>query len=135
MQKHSKNQYLKEIPTPKKVIREKRKRSLNSLFLIVITIIGLFGLGNQIWNNVQNIQVLKQEIVKAEEQLEGVQQEQAILEEEIALINDEKYVADFARSEYLLTRDNEIVFNFIDPKEKDAEEKIAKPTDNKENTE
>ena len=44
-------------------------------------------------------------------QLAKLEKEQRLLEEEIVKLNDDEYIAKFARKEYFLSDDGEIIFN------------------------
>lgn len=54
--------------------------------------------------------------------LQEVEQEQEKLEEQIVLLNDEKYLAKLARKEYFLSKEGEIIFTVPKTEEK-ADEK------------
>jgi len=103
-------------------IREyKRKRKLKMRMQLIVAI-GIFFVllsGSTLIKNYSQVSVLEQERAEAEETLHSLDLHQDELEYYITLLEDEEYVAKLARSEYYLTKDNEIVFSFPDDKRPD----------------
>jgi len=116
-------------------IREfKRKRKLKRRMQMIV-ISGLFLvflIGSILVKNYTTLTALEEQKVRAEEELHSLDLHQNELEYYITLLEDEEYVAKLARSEYYLTKDNEIVFSFPDdrnPDHLDATETIETDED------
>lgn len=116
-------------------IREfKRKRKLKRRMQMIV-ISGLFLvflIGSILVKNYTTLTALEEQKVRAEEELHSLDLDQNELEYYITLLEDEEYVAKLARSEYYLTKDNEIVFSFPDdrnPDHLDATETIETDED------
>lgn len=65
------------------------------------------------------------EKVQMEEKLAKLEKEQLILENEIAKLNDDEYIAKLARSEYFLSDKGEIIFNIPNSEKKEKEKKSS----------
>lgn len=97
--------------------KKKPKRSIHGKRRLGMVAIGLCVLFFFVWKNISNhaqIKELNNNLSVAQSNLEIHQDYKKELEENIALLENEEYVADIARSEYYLTHDDEIVFNFVD---------------------
>jgi cell division protein DivIC len=89
-------------------------------FLILAGVISYFMISTYM-SQLSALEEKKNEKVKLEKQLHGLQKKQQILEEEIVKLNDDEYIAKLARKEYFLSEDNEIIFNLP----QDEEEKSS----------
>jgi cell division protein DivIC len=89
-------------------------------FLIVAGVISYFMISTYM-SQLSALEEKKNEKVKLEKQLHGLQKKQQILEEEIVKLNDDEYIAKLARKEYFLSEENEIIFNLP----QDEEEKSS----------
>ncbi|SEK98142.1 cell division protein DivIC [Carnobacterium iners] len=95
--------------------REQKKKRKMLMRVTIILLIGSFVIiffSLKIFLNVQSIS--KMEIEKQQEKitLKGTKKEQELLRIQVKRLEDEDYVAKLARSQYYLSKDNEIIFSF-----------------------
>ncbi|WP_313468662.1 septum formation initiator family protein [Carnobacterium sp.] len=76
---------------------------IGSLFIIVLSL--------RIWNSTQSISKMEKERQQAEVVLKKTENNQEQLNMQIKRLEDENYVAKLARSQYYLSKDNEIIFS------------------------
>lgn len=117
------NPYIKH-KTLESIREYKYKRKLKRRMQLIITagVLLVLLIGSGLVRNYYKLQQLEEQKVVAQEELESLNLHQDELEYYIALLEDEEYVAKLARSEYYLTKDNEIVFSFPDDKNPDHTE-------------
>lgn len=110
---HLSNAYTEEKLRQENFHRRK-KRGLRRR-LTAISVIG-FGslalLGIPIYQMQAQQSKLNDKLSQEQEELAQLEQDQKELEYHISLLENEEYVAKLARSEYYVTKDNEIVFSF-----------------------
>lgn len=100
--------------------KKKIKRRMQLIVAVGVLIVLLVGSG--LARNYFRLQQLEEQKVVAQEELESLDLRQEELAYYIELLEDEEYVAKLARSEYYLTKDNEIVFSFPDDRNPDHTE-------------
>lgn len=100
--------------------RRKLKRRMQLIIAAGLLLILLVGSG--LVRNYYQLQQLEEQKAVAQAELESLDLHQEELEYYIGLLEDEEYVAKLARSEYYLTKDNEIVFSFPDDRNPDHTE-------------
>lgn len=114
------NQYIEEktlenIRNQKRIKFIKRRTTLIAicgLFFVFLLVAPLF-------NNYQQLQESKVEQTVAKEKLEALELKQEELDYYVGLLENEEYVLKLARSEYYLTKDDEVVFSFPEDKTPD----------------
>ncbi|PSL27133.1 cell division protein DivIC [Planomicrobium soli] len=99
-------------------VRLFRRLSVFGLFVLLASI----WIGSTLHAQSQTLSEKEQLHKEALIALQGVEQEQEKLKEQIVLLNDEEYLAKLARKEYFLSEDGEIIFTIPKTEEK-AEEK------------
>lgn len=82
--------------------------------VVIILLIIAAALTFQISSNLLQINTLDSELTTNQEGLEVATNYQDELNTYVSMLQDEEYVAHLARSEYYLTGEDEIVFNFVD---------------------
>lgn len=97
---------------------------IGSLFIIVLSL--------RIWNSTQSISKMEKERQQAEVVLKKTENNQEQLNMQIKRLEDENYVAKLARSQYYLSKDNEIIFSLP---EDNAAKVIEKAKEKAETTE
>ncbi|MGX7395579.1 FtsB family cell division protein [Carnobacterium mobile] len=97
---------------------------IGSLFIIVLSL--------RIWNSTQSISKMEKERQQAEVVLKKTENNQEQLNMQIKRLEDENYVAKLARSQYYLSKDNEIIFSLP---EDNAAKVIEKTKEKAETTE
>ena len=110
--------------------QEKRQQAHKVRLFRRLTVFGLLVLMASVWigitvyNQSQTIAEKEQARAGSLAALEQVEKEQAQLQEQIMLLNDEEYIAKLARKEYFLSDEGEIIFTL--PKEEgENKEKAA----------
>lgn len=61
---------------------------------------------------------LQEQYDELTEQLEGLEQQEKTLQEEIDLLNDDEYILDIARTNYFLSKKGELIFQIDDVEER-----------------
>ncbi|PRY83737.1 FtsB family cell division protein [Alkalibacterium olivapovliticus] len=110
-----------ETKTLESIRAHKRKKQLKRRMQLIIaagTLLILLA-SSALVTNYFKLNELEEQRVVAEQELESLGLHQEELEYYIGLLEDEEYVAKLARSEYYLTKDNEIVFSFPDDRNPD----------------
>lgn len=117
------NPYIKH-KTLESIREYKHKRKLKRRMQLIIAagILLVLLVGSGLARNYFKLQQLEEQKIVAQEELESLDLRQDELEYYIDLLEDEEYVAKLARSEYYLTKDNEIVFSFPDDRNPDHTE-------------
>ncbi|GAB2489110.1 septum formation initiator family protein [Alkalibacterium psychrotolerans] len=118
--KHLNNSYA-ESKTLETFRAQKHKRKLKRRmqFIVAIGLLLVLLVGSSLIKSYIRLQELDEQRVVAEQELESLGLQQEELDYYISLLEDEEYVAKLARSEYYLTKDNEIVFSFPDDRKPD----------------
>lgn len=81
------------------------------VFLLILSAIPIL-------NKKQQLAQYRTQYVEAAEQLKTLHDEKQALEYEVELLKDEEYIAKLVRSEYGVSKDNELVFKFPFTKDK-----------------
>ncbi|MGB6178852.1 FtsB family cell division protein [Carnobacterium sp.] len=109
----------------------RRKRRVRATIILLVGSIVIIFLSLKIYTNVQSISKMEIEKQEAEVTLKDTKQEQEQLQIQIKRLEDENYVAKLARSQYYLSKENEIIFSLpednaakVIEKAKDKEKKI-----------
>lgn len=112
----------------------KQKRKVRRRISVILLIGSLFiiGLSLRIWNSTQSISKMEKERQQAEVVLKKTENNQEQLNMQIKRLEDENYVAKLARSQYYLSKDNEIIFSLP---EDNAAKVIEKTKEKAETTE
>lgn len=92
-----------------------------SVFGVIVLLISIW-LGSTIYAQNQTMAEKEEQREQALATLEQVEKEQAMLQEQIILLNDEEYLAKLARKEYFLSEEGEIIFTLPKPEENEEEE-------------
>lgn len=99
--------------------KHKRKLKRRMQFIIATGLLLVLLVGSSLIKSYISLQELDEQRAIAEQELESLGLQQEELDYYISLLEDEEYVAKLARSEYYLTKDNEIVFSFPDDRKPD----------------
>ncbi|MFO1441913.1 septum formation initiator family protein [Bacillus sp. Bva_UNVM-123] len=115
--------YVKKQAEAEMNVGRKRKRLYRRLtaFFIIAAAMSFFMISTIL----SQTSTLADKVIEKEKytnQLAKLQQEEAILEEEIMKLNDDEYIAKLARKEYFLSENNEIIFSLPNKKEKTESE-------------
>ena len=98
--------------TKKKVVKKKRKRVRISSFVVCAVLLGCSAFF--VWNIVQEgvtTYTLQVDINEAKAQLEALKKENGMLVNEKEKLEDENYVKNHARGEYMITKEGEKIFH------------------------
>jgi len=98
--------------------RKKRKKRLIRR-LVLFSIIALLVMGSLTTYHIKQriLQAeMREEYEQLEHQLASLQKEEKDLQEEIALLNNEEYVLEIARTNYFFSKKGELIFKIIDEK-------------------
>ncbi|MFE8704045.1 septum formation initiator family protein [Cytobacillus sp. FJAT-54145] len=105
-----------------------RKRTLLfrrlAVFLIFAAVSTYFII-NTLISQASTLDEMNAEKKKLHEELGALKKEETILQEEIVKLNDDDYIAKYARSEYFLSDKNEIIFNLPDEKKEKSSDKSS----------
>ena len=93
--------------------KKKKRKTFKSRVRILISFI-VFGsviaaLFYDCLNNILNIQKMKEEKVKLENQLVSLQEEKDALETDIMKLEDPDYIAKYVREKYFYSKDGELI--------------------------
>ncbi|GAA0478353.1 septum formation initiator family protein [Alkalibacterium sp. m-11] len=115
-----KNDFI-ETKTLENIRAHKRHKKLKRRMRIIVAagMLPVVLAGSTLARNYVKLQDLEEQRVVAQQELESLDLQQKELAYYIGLLEDEEYVAKLARSEYYLTKDNEIVFSFPDDRNPD----------------
>lgn len=102
--------------------KQKKKLKRRMQLIVAVGVLLILLVGSGLARNYFRLQQLEEQKVVAQEELESLDLRQEELAYYIDLLEDEEYVAKLARSEYYLTKDNEIVFSFPDDRNPDHTE-------------
>ncbi|MEG0497570.1 MAG: septum formation initiator family protein [Carnobacterium sp.] len=91
--------------------KKKRKMRMRATIILLIGSFVIIFLSFKIFSNVQSISKMETEKQQAEVTLKDTKQEHEQLQTQIKRLEDEDYVAKIARSQYYLSKDNEIIFS------------------------
>ncbi|ALV22470.1 FtsB family cell division protein [Carnobacterium antarcticum] len=91
----------------------KQKRSMRRRLAVILFVgcLVIIGLTTKIWTSAQAISEMETEKAEAEVVLKKTETQQDYLNTQIKRLEDENYVAKLARSQYYLSKDNEIIFS------------------------
>lgn len=127
------NSYTKKRETEKAQMRGEnrvsRKRTIvfGSILLAVAGLLLIVALHQQSQNN-----ALGEEVADREEALEEKVAERKDLEQRVKQLNDEDYIMRIARSEFYLSEEDEIIFNFQEGEESGQESESSPDSNNSE---
>lgn len=112
------NTYTKESDRDKKIKHLKRQvvRRRMKLFVPLLSVPIVFISITAFAQHQQNLE-LATELAESKLQLESAQEEEQELIQQISRLNDDNYIARLARSEFYLSDEGEIIFNFHDKDE------------------
>lgn len=110
-----KSNYMKQYEVNQERQRRRRKRLYRRLSLFGFVVIILFGsLSIYHFNQRSVYSEQKQQYEQLSEQLVDLKKQESNLEEEINLLNDEAYILDIARTNYFLSKKDELIFQIED---------------------
>ncbi|WP_208560553.1 FtsB family cell division protein [Marinilactibacillus kalidii] len=117
------NQYIEE-KTLENIRNKKRKKMIKrrTTFILVVGLIFVSLLVAPLVRNYSQLQESKVDLAAAKETLAAQEMDQEELNYYINLLENEEYVLKLARSEYYLTKDDEIVFSFPEDKTPDHDD-------------
>ncbi|MFV0557131.1 MAG: FtsB family cell division protein [Enterococcus sp.] len=113
---YAKSQYAKYKEQQKKVVF--RRRRLGLLFGVALLIFGFVGV--QLFQDYQRLEGLKTLKEEAIVERDEVKADVAALKHDVALLNDDEYVAKLARSRYFYSKDGELVYPLPEVGNQDA---------------
>lgn len=102
--------------------KQKKKLKRRMQLIVAVGVLLILLVASGLGRNYYKLQQLEEQKIVAQEELESLNLRQDDLAYYIDLLEDEEYVAKLARSEYYLTKDNEIVFSFPDDRSPDHTE-------------
>lgn len=112
----------------------KRKKTVRRRTTLIV-IVGLFMLviaSIPILRNIQSAEKYDAESIELTEGLESAEYERKTLEYEVALLEDDEYIAKLARKELNLSKSNEILINLPEDDEESESEEESEEVDEKE---
>lgn len=110
-----KSSYMKQYEVHKERQRKRKKRLYRRLSVFGFVVIILFGSLSIYHFNQRSIYAEQQEqYEQLSEQLADLKRQENNLEEEINLLNDEEYILDIARTNYFLSKKDELIFQIED---------------------
>ncbi|WP_018659770.1 FtsB family cell division protein [Allofustis seminis] len=110
-------------------IREQKRARFIHMRKTAIMVLGCLALLFTSWPLVKNHQKTveyRQQYKESQEQLAQLKEEKDNLEYQVTLLENDEYVAKLARSEYHLTKDNEVVFKLPNKSEESEVEQQNK---------
>lgn len=120
------NSYTKQQEVAVRAAARRKKllfRRLTVFFVMAIAIGAL--LISALMTREASLKAKQMEKVQMKEKLARLEKEQLMLENEIAKLNDDEYIAKIARSEYFLSDKGEIIFNIPNSEKKEKEKKSS----------
>lgn len=118
-------------------IREQKRERLirtRKAAIIIIGSLALFLTSLPLLKKHQQTVKYREEYEKSQQQLSELKELESDLEYQVTLLENEEYIAKLARSEYHLTKDNEVIFKFPEHlDEEDSKETEEEDTDKVEN--
>ncbi|SFH81403.1 FtsB family cell division protein [Pisciglobus halotolerans] len=122
-----KNEYTKtKTLQTHQAMKVKRKRRRNITLILAVSGIFILALTVRLWSNVQKLADLEAQHVETAEELAETKNNQQELNSQIGKLKDEEYIAKLARSQYYLSKENELVFSFPEDNASNANEKEMK---------
>lgn len=106
-----KDVYIKEIKKPRKKLK-RSKLSFVSLVSLLLIVAGVMVY--QTMGKLSQINTLEDDLTTNKQALQVADNYQDELQTYVSMLEDDDYIAKLARSEYYLTDDDDIVFNFVD---------------------
>ncbi|MDN6626239.1 MAG: septum formation initiator family protein [Pisciglobus halotolerans] len=109
---HLKNEYTqtKTEQAHKEAAKQKRRRRL--IVILTISCTFIIALSVKLWSNIQLLEDIEQQATVSQKELKETKEEQNGLSKNISKLKDDDYIAKLARSQYYLSKGNEIVFSF-----------------------
>lgn len=112
--------------------KQKRKVRRRISAILLIGSLFIIALSIRIWNSTQSISKMEKERQQAEVVLKKTENNQEQLNMQIKRLEDENYVAKLARSQYYLSKDNEIIFSLPEDNAAKVIEKTKEKTESSE---
>lgn len=104
----------------------KRKRVIRRLsFFLVITLIVGYSMTSSLISQSSVLEKKEAEKAKLEQELAELKKQQVILDEEIIKLNDDEYIAKLARSEFFLSKEDEIIFTIPNEEKEKTSKKLT----------
>ncbi|REJ19134.1 MAG: cell division protein DIVIC [Caldibacillus debilis] len=103
--------YMNHEQVKKKIYERRRKlliRRLTAFFAVAFVV--LYFYSSALISQSELLDGKRKELEAAEKQYEQLKDRQAVLKDEIKKLQDEEYIGKFARKEYFLSGENEIIF-------------------------
>ncbi|MGK7379893.1 FtsB family cell division protein [Planococcus sp. 1R117A] len=116
------NDYVRSVEQQEKRHQAHKVRLFRRLavFGVLVAMVSIW-VGTTIYAQSQTISEKEQLREEALAELQIVEKEQAKLQEQILLLNDDEYVGKLARKDYFLSEEGEIIFTVPEDKEKSKE--------------
>lgn len=93
--------------------------------IIVVGAFLLILLGIPILNKNQQLAQYREQYIEASEQLSALHEQEKALSNEVEMLKDDEYIAKLVRSEYGVSKGNELVFKFPSSQESRSQEDIS----------
>ena len=120
---HLKNEYTqtKTKQAHKEAAKQKRRRRL--MVIVTISCAFIIALSVKLWSNIQLLENIEQQAAVSQKELKETKKEQSALNKDINKLKNDDYIAKLARSQYYLSKENEIIFSFPEDNAAQAAEK------------
>lgn len=116
------NDYVRSVERQEKKHQAHKIRLFRRLSVFgLVVLMASIWIGTTIYAQSQTISEKEQLRIESLAGLEQVEKEQAQLEEQILLLNDDEYIEKLARKEYFLSDDGEIIFTLPEHNGKNKE--------------
>lgn len=99
--------------------RQKRRKQRLIRRLVLFSLIAFLAIGSMATYHIKQriLQAeMETEYMQLEDQLASLKKEEEDLQEEIALLNNEEYVLEIARTNYFFSKEGELIFKILDEK-------------------
>lgn len=103
----------------------KRNARRRIMTLAILGAVILLPLGYNVFNNIQQIRQVEEQIAEAKAEKKVLDKENQRLNVQVGLLQDDEYVAKLARSRYYFSKDKEIIFSLPEDNQSKAANKIA----------
>lgn len=108
-------------------VSRKRTMVFGGLMLVICAVLLIIAMGQKSENG-----TLSTELADRETALEERQDESRDLEQQITQLNDDNYIMRIARSEFFMSEEGEIIFNFSEGSGDEAEENSSNSSNSEE---
>lgn len=117
------NDYVRSVERQEKRQQAHKVRLFRRLSVFgVLVLLATIWIGTTIYAQSQSIAEKEMQRAETLAELEEVEKEQAQLEEQIMLLNDDEYIDKLARKEYFLSDEGDIIFTIPNANNKNEED-------------